>query len=254
MKKNRLAAGALALAVSITACGCGDEVYELTDEEEAVVVHYSAHSVTKFNKKQSEGIKDIAALEARLAAEEEEKKQQEQKEEKPQEESTADDDTKTEDGQETQQEPADAPQAEQKTYVSLNQALQLGGIDAVYKKYEISSTYKETENYIVSAGSGNELLVLAVNLKNNGSKTAKCDILSKMPSFKLTINDELSVSADTTILLNDLGTYQGKIKAGDTKKAVLVFQVQQGALRTVNSMELEVTIDDTSSLVQLIGG
>ncbi len=54
MKKNRLAAGAFALAVSIMACGCGDQVYELTDEEEAVIVHYSAHVVTKFNKKQSE--------------------------------------------------------------------------------------------------------------------------------------------------------------------------------------------------------
>ena len=51
MKKNRLAAGALAFAVSVTACGCGEKVYEMTNEEEAAVVYYSAHAVTKFNKR-----------------------------------------------------------------------------------------------------------------------------------------------------------------------------------------------------------
>ena len=252
MKKNRLAAGALALAVSLAACGCGDEVYELTDEEESVIVHYSSHAVTKFNKKQSEGIRNVAALEAQMAAALEEELKKKEEEQQPEESVT--DDTQVDNEQAPAADPEGSTQPEeQKTYVSLNQALKLGGIDAVYKKYEITPTYKETESYIVSAKSGNELLVLTVNLKNNGSKTAKCDILSKMPSFRLTLDDELSVSADTTILLDDLGTYQGKIKAGDSKKAVLVFQVQQGAVQAVNSMELEVTIGDTSSLVQLIG-
>lgn len=251
MKKNRLAAGALALAVSFAACGCGDEVYELTEEEESVIVHYSSHAVTKFNKKQSEGIRNVAALEAQMAAEEEEEKNRQEEEKEPE---TTADDTKVDQEQQTDPaNPSDAPQETQKTYVSLNQALQLGGIDAVYKNYKITSTYEETEHSIVSAGSGKELLVLAVNLKNNGSKAAKCDILSKMPSFRLTVNGELSVFADTTILLNDLGTYQGKIKAGGTKKAVLIFQVQQGTVKKIDSMELEVTIGDTSSEVLLIG-
>lgn len=252
MKKNRLAAGALALAVSLAACGCGDEVYELTEEEESVIVHYSSHAVTKFNKKQSEGIRNVAALEAQMAAALEEEKNKQEEEQEP--ETTADD--KKEDQQQPQTDqanPSDTPQETQKTYVSLNQALQLGGIDAIYKNYKIASVYKETESYIVSAGSGNDLLVLTVNLKNNGSKAAKCDILSKMPSFRLTVNGELSVSADTTILLNDLGTYQGRIKAGGTKKTVLIFQVQHGAVKKIDSMELEVTIGDTSSEVLLIG-
>lgn len=88
MKKNRLAAGALAFAVSVTACGCGEKVYEMTNEEEAAVVYYSAHAVTKFNKRQSEGIKDVALLKVKMEQMEQmekealERRKQEEKEQK----------------------------------------------------------------------------------------------------------------------------------------------------------------------------
>lgn len=245
MKKKKLAAGALALAVSVSACGCG-QAYELTDSERAAVVYYSAYAVTKFNKRQPEGIKDVAALEKQMALEKEEEKQK-QEQEKQQKELE-----KLQQKQQAQNQPKqEDPNTPQKQYVSLNQALKLGGINAVYKKYEVSSAYTETDSFMVSANRGNELLVLYFDLANNGNKTVKCDILSKMPSFRLNINDKLSVSADTTILLNDLGTFQGKIKAGGKQKAVLIFQVQKGKLKQVKSMELEVTAGDSVSLVKL---
>ena len=106
---------------------------------------------------------------------------------------------------------------------------------------------------MIRANSGNELLVLHVNLRNDTDETVKCDILSKMPSFRLTINGELSVSADTTILLNDLGTYQGSIKAGKKAGTVLIFQVKKGSVKKSDSMELEVITDGNSSRVQLTG-
>lgn len=253
MKKNRLAAGALALAVSVTACGCGEQIYEMTEEEEAVVVHYAAHAVSKFNKKQSEGIEDVAVLKALRELKEQEaeerRKQQAQEEQQKQE--------------EEQKPAADSGQAEpssgeqntqpEANYVPLKQALKLGsGMNAIYRSYELASSYQASQSYMVRANSGNELLILHVNLKNSGSKTAECNILSKMPAFRLTINDELSVSADTTILLNDLGTYQGRIRAGEKARTVLVFQVQKGAVKSVDSMDLEVTMNGTSSLVQLV--
>lgn len=244
MKKKKLVTGALALAVSVTACGCG-QVYELTDTEQAAVVYYSAYAVTKYNKRQPEGIQDVAALEREMALkkEEEEKKKQEKQEQ------AAEAAKQNEAGEAVsgKEKPEDAG----KQYVSLNQALKLGGIDAVYKKYEISSAYTETDSFMVSANQGNELLILYFDLKNNGNKTVKCNILSKMPSFRLDVNGKLSVSADTTILLNDLGTYQGKINVGETKRAVLIFQVQKGKVKRVKNMELEVTAGDSVSLVKL---
>lgn len=255
MKKKRLAAGALALAVSITACGCGEQLYELTDEEEAVVVHYATRAVTKFNKRQSEGISDVTMLKARMQQEEERRREEEQKtkEEQQKQETKKDekqDNSKTESGQQSDQsQSSEQPKID---YVSLGQALKLNGIEAVYKGYEVAPTYMESASYMIRANSGKELLVLHVNLKNTGNKKAKCNILSKMPTFRLNINGDLNVSADTTILLDDLGTYQGSLKAGATKKTVLVFQVKEGTVKKVKSMDLEVTINGTGSTVQLV--
>lgn len=248
MKKNRLAAGALAVAVSITACGCGEQIYELTEEEEAAIVYYSAHAVSKFNKKQTEGIQDVAALKALRELKEKEaekrREQMEEEEKERQEKLGQQEEDDSSNGQNTQ------PGV---SYVSLKQALQLSGVDAVYRSYELVSAYKASQSYMVRANSGNDLLVLHVNLKNSGSKTAECDILSKMPSFRLTLNGDVSVSADTTILLNDLGTYQGRIRAGDKARTVLIFQVKKGAVKSIESMDLEVKIGGEASLVHLAG-
>ncbi len=238
MKKNKLAAGVLVLAASMTVCGC-DKVYELTDAEKAVIVNYSAHAVSKFNRKQSEGIKNVAVLEQQL-------EEQEEKEEKP-----AEAETQPSSAAGSASESQTEASRPQKEYVSLNQALKLGGVDAVYQNYERADRHQESDSYIVSANEGNELLILYINLKNSGTKAANCDILSKMPSFRLTINDKLSVSADTTILLNDLGTYQGRIQAGGTQRTVLIFQVKKGTVKKIKSMELDVGIDGTNSLVRL---
>ena len=243
MKKKRLAAGALALAVSVTACGCGDQIYEMTAEEEAVIVHYSAHAVSKFNKKQSEGVQDVAVIKAlrelrekeaeerRKQREEEEKERQEKLKNAESESGEQKEQTTSPSGGQTNLPSGEQNAGSQVQYVSLKQALNLSGVNAV--------------------NSGYDLLVLHVNLKNGTDRTAECDILSSMPSFRLTVNGEVSVTADTTILLNDLGTYQGRIRAGEKARTVLIFQLKKGAVRSIDSMDLEVTIGGTTSLVQL---
>lgn len=255
MKKRRFLSGALVLAVTMMFAGCGEQVYDLTEEERAAVVQYSAHVVTKFNKEQPEGIRDVAALEAEMALEAEQEKEDE-KEKEPEVDSAADDaaadDAPADNGaQENTQQDAAEPGV---SYVSLNQALQLGGVDAVYRDYELTDQYAETESYAVSANSGNTLLILHIRLKNNSSRAADCNILAKLPVFNLKINGEVSTASDVTILLNDLSTYEGSIAAGEAADTVLVFQVRKGSLGGIKTMDLDVTVGETTSTVQLIGG
>ena len=248
MRKNRFAAGALTLAVSMTICGCSQKMYDLTDTEEAAVINYAARAVTKFNLRQTEGIRNVAVLEKKMADEKELEEQKKEEEKRQQEE------------EKNQQKPADqkpsentgATQQEQVNYVSLNQALKLGGVDAVCRSCEKTTAYNTTDSFLVTANDGNELLILHIDLKNNSGKKAGCDILSKMPSFRLTVNDTVSMSADTTLLLNDFGTYQGDIQAGSTQKTVLVFQARKGTLKKIKNMVLEVNINGTASQVLLV--
>ena len=50
MKSLRMKLAALVAALAFTLAGCGDALYVLTPEEEAVIVSYSSHAVAKFNK------------------------------------------------------------------------------------------------------------------------------------------------------------------------------------------------------------
>lgn len=246
MKKNRLAAGALTLAVSMMACGCS-QMYELTDSEEAAVVNYAARAVTKFNLKQTEGISNVAVLEKRM---EDEKLEAQEKEKEKQREQSQTEGTKP--GATAPSGSTDVAQQEQPSYVSLNQALKLGGIDAVYRSYETAATYEQSESFMVTANDGNELLILHIDLKNNSNKKANCDIFSKTPTFRLTVNKKESVPADTTLLLNDLSTYQGEIQPGNKQGTVLVFQVKKGTVKKIKEIELEVAVNGASSVVKVL--
>lgn len=242
MKRKGFRIGACCIAASILLGGCGDGLYELTPEEQAAIVGYSSHIVSKFNKKQSEGVVDVAAYKAALAEKEaarkarveEAKKEEAEKEELKNSQSQQQGETK------------------EAQYVSLNQALKLGGVDAIYKGYQVDESYKETESYMVTANSGNELLILNIDLKNGGNKKVSCDMLSKMATFRITVNGSNSKEADTTILLNDLGTYQGSIDAGATKKTVLLFQFPKGTVKNAESLVLDVTIDGDRATAHLI--
>ena len=241
MSRKGFRIGTLCILASVLLSGCGDELYGLTSEEQAVIVGYSSHIVSKFNKKQSEGIVDVAAYKAAAAAKEAARKVR------------AEEAKKEEAEKEKLKKAQEAVQANaEPEYVSLNQALKLGGVDALYKSYKVTESYKETENYMVTANSGNELLVLNVDLANNGNKKVSCDMLSKMAEFKITVNRSVSKEADTTILLNDLGTYQGSINPGETKKTVLLFQFPKGTVKNVEYLVLEVTIGGDKAVVELV--
>ena len=158
-KGFRFQIGALCIAASILLGGCGDELYEMTSEEQAAVVAYSSHIVSKFNKKQSEGIVDIAAYKVAMAEKEARRKELAEEARKEEE----------EEAKRAQEKAIEASDAQTINYVSLNQALKLGGVDAVYRSYKVAGSYKETESYMVTANSGNELLIINIDLKNSSN-------------------------------------------------------------------------------------
>ena len=56
MRKTKLQMTMVALMAAMLMGGCGEEPYELTDQEEELIVNYSAHVVTKYNTYQKEGL------------------------------------------------------------------------------------------------------------------------------------------------------------------------------------------------------
>ena len=237
-----LLVGALALT------GCGEEPYELQDNEREIIVNYAAHITAKYNVKQPEGYRYVYVQpeDGTDGAEEqpEETPGQEQPEEtsgqEPQEDSGTD-----EQAQEDQ--PADDAEVtggEEEQPVTLSEALGLKDIQAVYTGAELTERYDS-----VVPDSGKKLLILHVTLQNQTNKAKKCDILSLLPVFRAKVNGTQEATAELTILPENLSTWEEKIPAGGSADTIILFQVKADEVTSVDQLELEVTAGEKRSRV-----
>lgn len=215
--------------------GCGEEPYNLSDEDQAKVADYVAHVVTKYNGSQSEGL--IAIEPEEIQPEEETKAETTEETEK--EESAK------------KQEKKDASVETKTETVSLKKALKLEtGLDASFTRYDLMDSYVESDYFAMNAMSGKTYLVIHINLTAEGADTS-CDMLSKNLNFRAVINGEKEVGAQTSILLNDLSTYQGTIAQGSPQDCVLLFETEKESVENIESLELKVLDGTSSSLVKL---
>lgn len=239
MRGTRRKIGAFFVACMLVfLTGCGDEMYPLTEEEENTVVTYAAHIVAKYNKSQTEGL-------VYIAPEPEEEKVKEDVEEPVQE-------------PEAPQESADASQPQQPettdqqvapeemaVTASVNEALGLGEVEAVYQGYEVKDHYVEGDYYSVDANAGKRFVVMHFDLTNKAAEAMNCDILSAGPVFTLQVNGSSRVEADTTILLDDLSTLSTNLEPGQTVQTVLLFQVSDEVAEEIRNIDLSVYVNQT---------
>lgn len=238
MKSSRMIITTLMLTAAFTLTGCGEALYELTPEEEAAVVSYASHVIAKFNTYQKDG-EIYVSQEVLDGGGEEKNLPADTQQTAPEEEGTEQDIQRTEE-QDTQQTGEEA--GEQENKVSIKEALSLDGISTQYGGSSLCGVYEQSDSFAVDAEPGKQLLVLSVKLTNETAGEVSLDILQKKPSFEAVVNGENRVSAQMTILPNDLSTYQGSIPAGESVDTVLIFQISE-EIKSVTDIELGITID-----------
>ncbi|MGN0292294.1 MAG: hypothetical protein ACI4C5_10190 [Lachnospiraceae bacterium] len=217
--------------------GCGEEPYDLSDEDQAKVADYVAHVVTKYNGSQSEGI--IAVEPEKIQPEEETKAE------------TTEETEKEESAKKQEKKNTSAEEKTKTETVSLKKALKLeAGLDASFTRYDLTDSYVESDYFAMNAMSGKTYLVIHINLTAEGADTG-CDMFSKNLNFRAVINGEKEVGAQTSILLNDLSTYQGTIAQGSPQDCVLLFETEKESVENIESLELKVLDGASSGLVKL---
>lgn len=244
MKNSRMKITAVLLMAAFMFSGCGEALYEMTPEEEAAVVSYAAHAVSKYNTFQQDGEIYIQKDEVALTEEAET-------------EITETEIAETDaDGmvEPLVEEDAEAEVAETAGKVTegatLTEALDLGVVRAEYMGNALYKTYKKSDVFAIDAREGKQLLVLDVNLTNTIDQDLHIDILAMTPTFRAVINGSETVPLQTTILPDDLSTYQQDILAGATNTAVLVFEIPQD-IQEVSSIQLKVTMNGNNFTVNL---
>ena len=130
--------------------------------------------------------------------------------------------------------------------------VKLQNVSFLYRDAKVSSSYGSGDVYDLTPNKGNELLVVRIKAVNNSSSDAKIDMLKNNIRFTASFGSE-SVESDATLLLNDLTTYKGTLKAGKSKNMVILFQFPKGTVTDPSNIILQETVNSTTYQINLAG-
>lgn len=239
MKFKRFVLIISVLCFSISATGCGEALYTMTDEEETIISLYAAKMVSKFNKNQTNGICNARIKEGELdgayssAPEIDEILPED-----------SIDDTGLVYDPETGELIEQGPEAtEVQGGYSFTDAIAVENVSFNCASFEVAKEYKATSSFILTEVKGKSYVVLKIDATNNSDEEV---VFDNDLSFKLSVNGSSYSSTQNTFLSNDLSTYNGSVGAGDTKKFVLVFQFSDSEIEDITSLSLQVTNDGTT--------
>ena len=243
--RNVMKIGAVLVAAAMIFAGCGDPMVSLTEDEENIVVNYSAGTLAKHNGYQQEGMTALFPEEEEPS--EEETEEPEEKEEPTEEEQREDD----KESQEPEKQPEEKPSEEEVGQLTLTEAISLPDVEFSYHDYSTADSYKEGDYFSMDASEGNVLLMLNVNMTNTGNKALECDLLEKQLKFTLSLNGEAGIPNQTTMLTNDMSTYKGTLDSGQTEAVILLFDVPQQTADNISSMQLSLLMNGKTNDILL---
>lgn len=224
--KKRMQFLAILLASTVVLGGCGTSLYELTDDEEDLIVSAAAQAVAKHNVFQMDGITDV----------------------EPETETQMQENTTEQDTQQVQEETntntntGGTKTDTQAKEIALSDLLGKN-LKVSYKGYSTASSYQEGDYFSVNAASGKTLIIMNINVKNTGKKNTKIDMLSKDVTFYGCFNGTDRIVEKKILSTKNLSTYQGKIKPGKSIKTVLVFEVSKKQADEISTQDLQVEMD-----------
>lgn len=250
--KKRVLAVLVVLAMMLTLTGCGEELYEMTDQERQIIVDYAAHIIAKYNIRQPEGYTYV--YEPPVEEEDEDFSEFDDETE------TQEGDTQAEDGvdnndtddaedvnHDSHDNDSDVDSTDSLKKTNLSEALGLGTLKAVFTGAQYCLKY---DTFVPEYGCG--LCVVNVTIENPTDRAIKLDMLSRLPKFKARINDQVNLKASITILLDDLSTFQGDIPANGRVDTVVIFQFQDDSIVDIEQLSMSVEVDGKTSVVDLL--
>ena len=224
-----LLAGTLLVSLS----GCGNTIPALSEEQEALVVEYASTAVLKHDANYQGKLVDLSTLKN------EEETPVEETMQAPAEE--ADIPKEPEQMQEPQQDVFSAEQAEAEIQADAEQILGLQDVSLTYSGYEVDEFYPKNGNeiyFVMNATPGNNLLVVKFTLRNLLNEEQDIQIQPGTVRVKIIMNGE-EENALTTMLLNDLATYQGTLGPNEETELVVVGEYPVEDLQSIDSLSVK---------------
>lgn len=246
MKKMSMIAGVLFLVCALA--GCGRQMPELTEEENEIITEYTVDLLLKYDRNYSNRLIDLdayreeqASLQARMeaqAAEDAAKAEEEAQAAKEAEESG---------------ETVVANTAVEPSVSSIEEFYGIDGIVFQYTGYELSYIYPEEDEsmafFSMDATPGTELLVLKFLVTNISGGQKDLNMLGYGIRTRINVGSNVSENTLSTMLLNDLQTYNGTLGADESTELVAVIEVPEGT--PIDNVTMTLRSDTGSSTISL---
>lgn len=241
MKRQKRYLCIVAILFSLFLSGCGTQLFEMTQEEEELIVHSAAYFVAKHNIQQKDGVSAVVDPDSIVVEPESTEAIEDITEEN------------TELAEEVISPSGDGSQGEQAVDDSITLAEIIGhkeDLSVTYSGSYTAENYIEGSAYSVDADEGKMFYVMEFTIANDTEEDVDVDNASINLIFKL-ISDGVSVKSEVTFLTTDFSTYQGTIPAGETIKTILLFEVSEEAAEQIAAPKLQITIDNVTKNVKL---
>lgn len=232
-------------AAAIFMTGCGSNIPDMTEEQNAQIVEYAAGLLLKYDEN----------YHSRLV-EEESEAAPEQETETPEREPEKEEEAAQQEQQETTPVVDKSQDVGTVSHKSVEEFYGIDGVSITYAGYELKDMYPDSPDsddlfFAMNATSGCKLLVLNFDVANISGGDLNLDMLSLNTKFKVSVNGETPKYALTTMLMDDLSSYVGTIAAGASERLVLVSEIPEDKAASIQTISLNmknVSEDGTISL------
>ena len=224
--------------------GCGAVMPDLTQEETDLISEYAVGILLKYDRYHSGRLIDTTAYEDTEEVSEEELSAEESEQEQGQETST--DNTEVIDI--SQDEKSAGLPATIEDYYGIRD------ITFQYLGYELTQSYPsnaDDENlfFAMDATEGEQLLVLRFQASNATSYDQVLNMMSFGARFRVSVNGESSQSVLTTMLLNDMQSYNDVVPAGSGVELVCIVEIPQST--SVGTIDFILRGNDENATITL---
>lgn len=232
MKQKKYQGLLLLMLGTLVLGGCQEAPYQLTETEEALIVSYSSHIISKYNIYQKDGLVYVA--------------DSEEMDEVPQ---KADTETNTE--SDTEQEVINTEIVSGNVGGSTEETIK-GELDSVYgdtgltisyETCEIADSYMDNSMYAARPSVGKNFLIIHLSVENQTEEAIEFQNFGSNTNYSANfqMDDGKWYLAPSVISLvsNEFSTFEGTIGAGETKDMVLLFEIPQQTSE-INSLILKI--------------
>lgn len=233
--------------IMIFMTGCGSVMQEVTDEQMNLIGEYAAVQLLKYDANSRSRLVDSELMEKeekRQAAWEAAREKEPASTPKPEGMGATDDTpivgvgTIENQGIATLEEYYDLPQ----------------GLSLTYSGYQVCESYPQEGEGVFSldASEGKKLLVLSFRIENATENEQAVDLFSRAGQHKITVNGDYTRTALTTMLLNDISTYENTLLANSGEELVLLVEVEQAVANNITSIVVNFKNESKAFTIQAL--